>query len=73
MLKEFHQAPLHNMHFWDRMAQGVSFPSHKTIDMNTGSLSYYQPKVWAKKKKLVLGGTILKKGKFQSKYIVSLA
>ena len=25
-----------------------------------------------KKKKLVLGGTILKKGKFQSKYMVSL-
>ena len=35
------------------------------IDMNTGLLSYYQPK-------LVLSGTILKKGKFQSKYIVSL-
>ena len=54
------------------MAQGVSSPRHKTIDMNTGLLSYYQPKVWEKKKKLALGGTILKKGKFQSKYIVSL-
>ena len=47
-------------------------PAIKTIDMNTGLLSYYQPKVWEKKKKLVLGGTILKKGKFQNKYIVSL-
>ena len=44
-------------------------PSHKTIDMNTGLLSYYQPKVWEKEIKLVLGGTILKKGKFQRKYI----
>ena len=60
------------MHIWDRMAQGVTSRSHKTNDMNTGLLSYYQPKVWEKKKKLVLGGTILKKGKFQSKYIVSL-
>ena len=34
-------------------------------------LSYYQPKVW-EKKKLVLGGTILKKGKFQSKYVILL-
>ena len=47
------------------MARGVSSPSHKMIDRNTGLLSYYQPK-------LVLGGTILKKAKFQSKYIVSL-
>ena len=30
------------------------------------------PKFEKRKKKLVLGGTILKKGKFQSKYIVSL-
>ena len=27
------------------MAGSVSSPSHKTIDMNTGLLSYYQPKV----------------------------
>ena len=47
------------MHFWDRMARGVSSPSHKTIDMNTCVLS----------QKLVLGGTISKKGKFQRKYI----
>ena len=33
------------MHFWDKMAGGVSSPSHETIDMNTGLLSYYQPKV----------------------------
>ena len=52
------------------MARGVSSPSHKTIDINTGLLGYYQSKVWEKKKKLVLGGTILKKGKFQTKYIV---
>ena len=50
------------MHFWDRMAWGVSSSSHKTIDMNTCLLS----------QKLVLGGTILKKGKFQSKYTVAL-
>ena len=61
------------MHFWDRIAQGVSSPRHKTIGMNTDLLSYYQPKVWEKeKKKKNLGGTILKKGKFQSKYIVLL-
>ena len=54
------------------MAWAVSSPSHKTIDMNTGLLSYYQPKVWGEEKKLVLGGTILKKGKFQTKYKVSL-
>ena len=47
------------MHFWDRMVQGVS-PGHKTIDMNIGLLSHYQPKVWEKeKKKLVLGRTCL--------------
>ena len=38
------------MYFWDGTAQGVSSPSHKTIDMNTGLLSYYQSKVWEKKK-----------------------
>ena len=33
-------------------------PGHKIIDMNTGLLSHYQPKVWEKKKKrLVLGRT----------------
>ena len=68
-LREFHLPLSHNMHFWDRMARGVSSPSCKTIDMNTGLLSYYQPKVWEKEIKLVLGGTILKKGKFQRKYI----
>ena len=47
---EFHQALSHNMHFWDRVAQGVSSFSPKTIDMNTGLLSYYQTKVWEKKK-----------------------
>ena len=53
------------MHFWDRMAWRVSSPSHKTIDMNTGLLICIS-------QNLVLGVTILKKGKFQSKYIVSL-
>ena len=62
---EFHQPLSYNMHFWDRMARGVSSPSHKTIDMNTGLLICIS-------QNLVLGGTILKKGKFQSKYIVSL-
>ena len=41
------------MHFWDRVEWGVSSPSHKTIDMNTGLLSYYQPKIWEKKTNLV--------------------
>ena len=27
------------------MAQGASYPRLETIDMNTGLLSYYQPKV----------------------------
>ena len=54
------------------MARGVSSPSHKTIDMNTGLLSLLLAQGLRKEKKLVLGGTILKKGKFQSEYIVSL-
>ena len=41
------------MHFWIRMAWGVSSPGRKTIDMNTGLLSHYQPKVWEKNKKFV--------------------
>ena len=36
---------------------GCVIPSYKTIDMNTGLLSHYQPKVWEKKKRLVLGRT----------------
>jgi len=55
------------MHFWDKMAWGVSSPSHQTIDMNTGLLSHYLPKLWEKEKKLVLGGTTLKKGKVKVK------
>ena len=54
------------------MAQDVSSPSHKTTDMNTGLLSLLLAQGLRKEKKLVLGGTILKKGKFQSKGIVSL-
>ena len=46
-------------------------PGHKTIERNTGLLGHYQPK-FCEKKKLVLGRTILKKGKFQSKCIGSL-
>ena len=30
----------HNMHFWNRMAWGMSSPSRKAIDMKTGSLSH---------------------------------
>jgi len=61
------------MHFeieWHK----VFIPSHKTIDMDTVFLSHYQPKIWEKKKKkrLVLGRTNLKKGRFQSKYTVLL-
>ena len=54
------------------MARGVSSPSHKTIDMNTGLLSLLLAQGLRKEKKLVLGGTILKKGRYQSKYTVSL-
>ena len=56
------------------MAQYV-IPGHKTIDMNTGLLSHYQPKVSEKKQKqsrLVLGGTILKKDRFQIVKCISL-
>ena len=54
------------------MAPDVPSFGHKTIDMNTGLLSHYQAQGLRKEKKLVLGRTILKKGRFQSKYIVSL-
>jgi len=43
------------------MARGMSSPSHETIGISAGLLGYYQPKVSEKKKKLVLGGIILKK------------
>ena len=32
-------------------------PGHKTIGMNTSLLSHYQPKVWEKKNRIVLGRT----------------
>ena len=40
--------------------------------MHTSLLSYFQSKVWGGGLLLVLGGTFLKKCKFQSKYRVSL-
>ena len=79
-LKEFTQAPLPQYAFL--RSDGMKC---KTIDMNTGLLTsinnwyeYWSVELLSaqglsKEKKLVLAGTILKKGKFQSKYIVSLA
>ena len=62
----------HNMHFWGRMTWGVSSPSIKQLTWILVCWAIIRPRFEKRKKKLVLGGAILKKGKFQSKYIVLL-
>ena len=47
---EFHQDPLPQYAFLRQDDMRCVIPFHKTIDMNTGLLSHYQPKVWEKKK-----------------------
>ena len=42
-LREFHPAPQYA--FLRQKGHEVCIPCHKTIDMNTGLLSHYQPKV----------------------------
>ena len=49
-LREFHQVPAPQYAFLRQKGHEVCIPCHKTIDMNTGLLSHYQPRFEEKKK-----------------------
>jgi len=71
-LREFHQAPLPHYAFLRLDGKRCVIPGHKTIDMNWFVEPLSAQSLRQGQKKKVSGRTDLKKGIFQSKYIVSL-